>query len=57
MTSLQVWIDAGVDTIKNSVECLEEIKADPRKVILQLRALKRHVDSTLDFLERDPVLR
>jgi hypothetical protein len=52
MTTLARWIDASVDTIKNSVSCLEEIKADQDKVKIQLLALRRHVDSTLEFLDR-----
>jgi len=46
------WINAQVDTIKNCVDCLDERKNSIDRTIIQLWALKKHVDATIDFLER-----
>lgn len=46
------WLDAQLSTIKNCVECLEEQRDNIDKTIIQLWALKKHIDATLDFLER-----
>ena len=46
------WINAQVDIIKNSVGLLDEKRENPSGLIVQLWALKKHVDCTIDFLER-----
>ena len=50
---IQTWINAQLDTIKNCVGCLEEKRDNPDAVIIQLWAMKKHVDATIDFLERN----
>lgn len=52
VTDIYAWIDAQVDICKNNVEILEENKMNIDKMIIQFWCLKKHVDSTLDFLER-----
>lgn len=52
MTTLSTWIDASVDTITNCAGCLAEVKANPAHVLIQLYAMKRHIDSMILYLER-----
>ena len=52
MTTLDQWINASIDTARNSVDCLDELKANPDRLLIQARALKQHVDSFVEFLER-----
>jgi hypothetical protein len=50
--TLELWIDAQVVTLQECTGILSEVKNDVDKLIVQLRAIKKHVDSTIDFLER-----
>lgn len=50
--NIETFINAQLDTIKNCVGCLEEKRESPDAVIIQLWALKKHIDATIDFLER-----
>ena len=52
MMDIYLWIKANVDTIKNCVAVLDENKGNIDKTIVQMWALKRHVDAMVDFLER-----
>lgn len=53
MTTLQTWIDASLDIMKNNLEILFELKEEETdKLIIQGYALKKNVDSFVDFLEK-----
>ncbi len=52
MMNIYDWIDTQIDTIVNCVGCLKEHKENIDRVIVQLWALKKHIDATIDFLER-----
>lgn len=51
--NLQDWINTQIDVIKNCVDCLTERKDNMDALIIQLWALKKHVDSILTFLEKE----
>ena len=46
------WINAQVDIIKNCVDILNEKRDHIDGLIIQLWALKKHVDATIGFLEK-----
>ena len=54
MTTIETWIDAQISTLEENVKILREWQAESSidKLIIQLWAMKKHVDSTLGFLER-----
>lgn len=52
MTTLSLWIDASVDTLKNCVGCLEEVRDRPGYLLVQLHLMKRHLDMMIVYLER-----
>jgi hypothetical protein len=54
MTTIEMWIDAQLSTLEENVKILREWqeKNSVDKFIIQLWAMKKHVDSTIDFLER-----
>ena len=47
------WLKAQVDIVKNCVSCLDEKKENVDLTIIQLWALKKHVDAMIDYLERN----
>jgi len=49
--NIRLWIDAQIDIIKNCVSILDEKRENPDYVIIQLWALKKHIDAMVDFLE------
>ena len=57
MSALDYWVRANIDTIRNSLECLEEVKEEPKKIIEQLEALIKHAHSMLEYLERPEVVK
>jgi hypothetical protein len=54
MITIETWIDAQISTLDENVKLLREFqeKNSIDRLIIQLWAMKKHVDSTLDFLER-----
>lgn len=50
--TLELWINAQISTLQECTGILSEVKTDVDKLIVQLWAIKKHVDSTIDFLER-----
>lgn len=46
------WLHAQIDIIQDCVGILDEKRENPDGVIIQLWALKKHVDAMIDFLER-----
>jgi hypothetical protein len=54
MTTFEIWIDAQLSTLEENVKILRECqgKNSNDKLIIQLWAMKKHIDSTIDFLER-----
>lgn len=54
MTTIEIWINAQISTLEENVKILREWqdKNSMDKLIIQLWAMKKHVDSTIDFLER-----
>jgi hypothetical protein len=54
MITIELWIDAQICTIENCVGILRECEKEKSidKIIIQLWAMKKHIDSTLEFLER-----
>jgi hypothetical protein len=53
MKDLYLWINAQIDTIKNCVSVLDEKRENVNGLIVQLWALKKHIDAMIDFLERN----
>ena len=47
------WLNAQIDIVKNCVGILDEIKEKPDLVVIQLWALKKHVDAMIDYMERN----
>ncbi|MDD1778543.1 MAG: hypothetical protein LUQ65_10280 [Candidatus Helarchaeota archaeon] len=54
MTTIEMWLDAQISTLDENVKILRECqdRNSMDRLIIQLWAMKKHVDSTLDFLER-----
>lgn len=54
MKTFEMWIDAQICTLEENVKILREWqeKNSNDKLIIQLWAMKKHIDSTIDFLER-----
>lgn len=54
MTTLQVWVDASLNIMEENVGILRAAQArdDLDILIEQSKAMKKHVDSFLDFLEK-----
>ena len=54
MTTLQTWIDASIDIMKNNIAVLEELREGDYfdKLIIQSYCLKKNIDSFIDFLEK-----
>jgi hypothetical protein len=46
------WINAQVDIVQDNVSILDTKRENPDSLIVQLWALKKHVDAMIDFLER-----
>lgn len=47
------WLNAQIDILKNCIEILDEIKEKPNLAIIQLWALKKHVDAMIDYMEKN----
>jgi hypothetical protein len=47
------WLNAQIDTCKNCVDILDKKREHPDHVIIQLWALKKHIDGMIDYLERN----
>jgi hypothetical protein len=54
MSTIEKWIDAQISTVEENARILREYEAKNSidKLIIQFWALKKHIDFTLDFLER-----
>jgi hypothetical protein len=52
MTTFEIWIDAQIQTLKENTRIIDEYRDNMDKLIIQLWAMKKHIDSTIDFLER-----
>ncbi len=54
MITLEMWIDAQIATLEENVKILRELqdKNSLDRFIIQFWATKKHVDSSIDFLER-----
>lgn len=50
MTTIETWVLAYRDTIKNKLECLEEAFSHMEE---QLKILKKEIDSFIDFLDKN----
>ena len=46
------WLKAQIDIIKNCAGNLDEARDKPDIAIIQLWALKRHIDAMIDYMER-----
>jgi len=47
------WLNAQIDIIKNCVGILDEKRENPDGVVIQLWALKKHVDAMIDYMEKN----
>ncbi len=54
MTTLQIWIDASIKTMKENIEIMEELfkKNEIDLVIEQSKVLQKHLVSFIGYLER-----
>jgi hypothetical protein len=52
MTTLNLWINASLNILQDHLYICKEIKNDLDKLIIQAYALKKEVDSFVNFLER-----
>ena len=54
MTTMETWLEASLDIMKNNFDLLSELKeeGDLDKLIIQGYSLKKNVDSFVDFLEK-----
>ncbi len=47
------WLNTQIDIIINCVEILDEKRKNLDHIIIQLWALKKHVDAMIDYMERN----
>jgi len=50
--NLNRWTLASIAILKDNVGILDEISGEPQKMIIQLEAMKRTIDNTIEFLIR-----
>jgi len=53
MKSIYDWLHAQIDIVKDCVGILDKKRGNVDLAIIQLWALKKHVDAMIDYLERN----